>query len=46
MKRLVVEGAIEKLSRPLRYRSTASIGPLFDHASRLHFPGGGESESC
>ncbi len=30
LRRLVEEGAIEKLSRPDRYRSTSSIGPLFD----------------
>jgi len=30
LKRLIDEDMIEKLSRPVRYRSTASIGPLFD----------------
>ena len=33
LKRLVEEGAVEKLSRPLKYRSTGSIGPLFDLGS-------------
>ena len=31
LKRLIEEGTVEKHSRPARYRSTASIGPLFDH---------------
>ena len=31
LKRLIEEGTAEKHSRPVRYRSTASIGPLFDH---------------
>ena len=30
LKQLVEEGAIEKLSRPARYRCVGSIGPLFD----------------
>ena len=32
LKRLLDEGVVEKAprSRPVRYRSTASIGPLFD----------------
>ena len=32
LKRLLDEGVVEKIprSRPVRYRSTASIGPLFD----------------
>jgi DNA processing protein len=30
LKRLVEEGAVEKLSRPVRYRSAASVGSLFD----------------
>ena len=30
LKQLVEEGAIEKLSRPARYRYAGSIGPLFD----------------
>ena len=30
LKRLEEEGAVEKLSGPVRYQSTASIGPLFD----------------
>ena len=30
LKRLIKEGAIEKLSRPVRYRSTASVVCLFD----------------
>ena len=30
LKRLVEEGVVEKLSRPIGYRFTASIGPLFD----------------
>jgi len=32
LKRLVDAGTIEKLSRPVRYRSAASIGPLFDRS--------------
>ena len=31
LKRLIENGTVEKHSRPARYRSTASIGPLFDH---------------
>lgn len=31
LKRLIEEGTVEKHSRPAKYRSTASIGPLFDH---------------
>ena len=36
LKRLLDEGVVEKLpgSRPVRYRSTASIGPLFDQTGR------------
>ena len=32
LKRLVEDGTIAKLPRPVRYRSAASIGPLFDRA--------------
>ncbi len=31
LKRLVEQGTVEKLSRPVRFRSAAAIGPLFDH---------------
>lgn len=31
LKRLIEEGTVEKHSRPAKYRSTASIGPLFVH---------------
>ena len=31
LKQLAEKGAVEKLTRPLRYRSTGSIGPLFDY---------------
>lgn len=31
LKRLIEEGTVEKHSRPVRYRSASSIGPLFDH---------------
>ena len=30
LKRLVDEGTLEKLPRPVRYRRAGSIGPLFD----------------
>ena len=30
LKRLVEEGVLDKLSRPVRYRSNGSVGPLFD----------------
>ena len=30
LKRLVEEGVLEKLSRPVRYRSNSPVGPLFD----------------
>ncbi len=31
LKHLIEEGMLEKHSRPSKYRSTGSIGPLFDH---------------
>ena len=32
LRRLVEDGTVEKLSRPVRYRSATSIGPLFDRS--------------